>query len=69
VGGILHPTTQTVTIYSPHPITLLRHWATIQQAHTEIPENGASETSKHVGVNECANTLVFEAFVGHLFII
>jgi hypothetical protein len=45
------------------------NWATIQQAHAELPEDGASEAPKHVGVNECANTLVFDAFVGLLFII
>jgi uncharacterized membrane protein len=52
---------------SPHPISLLRHWATIQQAHTELPEDGASEAPKHIGLNKCANTLVFYAFVGFLF--
>jgi hypothetical protein len=29
----------------------LGHWAKIQQAHTELPEDGASEAPKHVGVN------------------
>jgi hypothetical protein len=28
-----------------------RQWATIQQAHTELPEDGASEAPKHVRVN------------------
>jgi hypothetical protein len=46
-----HPTIQTVTLYSPRAISLLRHWATIQQAHAELPENGAYEAPKHVGVN------------------
>jgi hypothetical protein len=52
--SILRPvisTTQTVTIHSPHPTSLLRHWATIQHAHTELPEDGAYEAPKHVGVN------------------
>jgi hypothetical protein len=48
---ILGTTTQTVTIYSPHPISLLRHWATIQEAHAELPGDGAHEVPKHVGVN------------------
>jgi hypothetical protein len=44
----------------------LGHWATIQQAYTKLPEDGASEAPKHVGVNRCA---IFDAFVGLLFII
>jgi hypothetical protein len=42
-----------VTIYSPHPNSLLRHLATIQQAqaHTELLEDGAYETPKNVEVN------------------
>jgi hypothetical protein len=38
-------------MYSSHTIPLSQHWATIQQAHTEFPEGGASEAPKHVGVN------------------
>jgi hypothetical protein len=32
--------TQTVTIYSPHPVLLSRLWTTIQQAHIELTEDG-----------------------------
>jgi hypothetical protein len=32
-------------------ISLSRHWATSPQVHTEIPEDGASEALKNVGVN------------------
>jgi hypothetical protein len=34
----------TVTIYSSHPVLLSRLLAAIQQAHTELPEDG---TWKH----------------------
>jgi hypothetical protein len=41
VSGLQGAITQTVTIYSPHPVLLSRRWATTQQAHTELPEDGA----------------------------
>jgi hypothetical protein len=62
-GWMSHPTTQTVTIYSPHPIPLLWDSATIQQAHTELPEDGTSDAPKHVGVRKCANTLTFSMYL------
>jgi uncharacterized membrane protein YecN with MAPEG domain len=38
-----------VAIYSPHPVPLSWHWATIQQIHIELPEDGAYDAPKHVG--------------------
>jgi hypothetical protein len=34
-----------------HSYIFRPNWATIQQAHTELPEDGAYETPKHVRVN------------------
>jgi hypothetical protein len=47
--------TQTVTIYSPHSVLLSRLWATIQQALTELPEDGAL---KHWNTQQWANVLM-----------
>jgi hypothetical protein len=35
----------------PSSHLLSRYWATIQQAHTELHEDGAYEAPKHVAVN------------------
>jgi hypothetical protein len=41
ISALVQPHIVIVTIYSPYPVLLSRLWTAIQQAHIELPEDGA----------------------------